>query len=182
MDGPVRGHGGGARAFGLVAIGRRQGHAAGQAHQQGPLQLVASREEAREGAVLRCRDHEDRIIGRAATWHHGRACGLLFCKLLWQLCADTSVTEAQQAVTRLPTDKSLRLWRPLFLFPTGKDITDAAAKGIEQRALDDRMLLQLTELTAKVAGFVDLAKRNVCLLYTSPSPRDRTRARMPSSA
>ena len=24
--------------------------------------------------------------------------------------------------------------------------------------------------------------RNVCLLYTSPSPRDRTRSRMPSSA
>ena len=25
-------------------------------------------------------------------------------------------------------------------------------------------------------------KGNVCLLYTSPSPRDRTRSRMPSSA
>ena len=25
-------------------------------------------------------------------------------------------------------------------------------------------------------------KRDVCLLYTSPSPRDRTRSRMPSSA
>ena len=24
--------------------------------------------------------------------------------------------------------------------------------------------------------------RNICLLYTSPSPRDRTRSRMPSSA
>ena len=26
------------------------------------------------------------------------------------------------------------------------------------------------------------AQRNLCLLYTSPSPRDRTRSRMPSSA
>ena len=26
------------------------------------------------------------------------------------------------------------------------------------------------------------AKRTLCLLYTSPSPRDRTRSRMPSSA
>ena len=25
-------------------------------------------------------------------------------------------------------------------------------------------------------------KNNICLLYTSPSPRDRTRSRMPSSA
>ena len=27
-----------------------------------------------------------------------------------------------------------------------------------------------------------IAKNNNCLLYTSPSPRDRTRSRMPSSA
>ena len=27
-----------------------------------------------------------------------------------------------------------------------------------------------------------LTKPNTCLLYTSPSPRDRTRSRMPSSA
>ena len=32
---------------------------------------------------------------------------------------------------------------------------------------------------AEAAGKVDL---NNCLLYTSPSPRDRTRSRMPSSA
>ena len=29
---------------------------------------------------------------------------------------------------------------------------------------------------------LDLIKGTVCLLYTSPSPRDRTRSRMPSSA
>ena len=29
---------------------------------------------------------------------------------------------------------------------------------------------------------VALATRGPCLLYTSPSPRDRTRSRMPSSA
>ena len=30
-------------------------------------------------------------------------------------------------------------------------------------------------------GFGDYSS-NICLLYTSPSPRDRTRSRMPSSA
>ena len=30
--------------------------------------------------------------------------------------------------------------------------------------------------------FAAKAKKNGCLLYTSPSPRDRTRSRMPSSA
>ena len=32
-------------------------------------------------------------------------------------------------------------------------------------------------------GYLDPTERdNFCLLYTSPSPRDRTRSRMPSSA
>ena len=30
--------------------------------------------------------------------------------------------------------------------------------------------------------FQDIDKYLICLLYTSPSPRDRTRSRMPSSA
>ena len=31
-------------------------------------------------------------------------------------------------------------------------------------------------------ALVTEANRQICLLYTSPSPRDRTRSRMPSSA
>ena len=34
----------------------------------------------------------------------------------------------------------------------------------------------------KNAGPVTLIDVRTCLLYTSPSPRDRTRSRMPSSA
>ena len=30
--------------------------------------------------------------------------------------------------------------------------------------------------------FIKKECKNICLLYTSPSPRDRTRSRMPSSA
>ena len=37
------------------------------------------------------------------------------------------------------------------------------------------------EVKVKVIGF-DRGKVKLCLLYTSPSPRDRTRSRMPSSA
>ena len=42
------------------------------------------------------------------------------------------------------------------------------------------------EVDAMVAEAVEEARRideaSICLLYTSPSPRDRTRSRMPSSA
>ena len=38
-------------------------------------------------------------------------------------------------------------------------------------------------LSAYARQFLDMmGKPDVCLLYTSPSPRDRTRSRMPSSA
>ena len=33
-----------------------------------------------------------------------------------------------------------------------------------------------------VSGAAPVVAANSCLLYTSPSPRDRTRSRMPSSA
>ena len=35
------------------------------------------------------------------------------------------------------------------------------------------------EIISKISNY---QKINICLLYTSPSPRDRTRSRMPSSA
>ena len=70
------------------------------------------------------------------------------------------------------------------------------------RADNDRLLLQVEALTQEIASLNEallqkgeslsrqqriakgLAKlmSNSCLLYTSPSPRDRTRSRMPSSA
>ena len=41
---------------------------------------------------------------------------------------------------------------------------------------------QLEEAVKAANGAVIMAKVNVCLLYTSPSPRDRSLSRMPSSA
>ena len=38
------------------------------------------------------------------------------------------------------------------------------------------------ELYAKMRPGLWSYTNNICLLYTSPSPRDRTRSRMPSSA
>ena len=37
-------------------------------------------------------------------------------------------------------------------------------------------------VTVTVSGDLDVKDIRICLLYTSPSPRDRTRSRMPSSA
>ena len=45
-------------------------------------------------------------------------------------------------------------------------------------ALHGGSLASFLEITA----ILQLAHEQACLLYTSPSPRDRTRSRMPSSA
>ena len=55
-----------------------------------------------------------------------------------------------------------------------------ASRGEAQAIPDpERYAVLKEELELKRAH---LAKRYACLLYTSPSPRDRTRSRMPSSA
>ena len=40
----------------------------------------------------------------------------------------------------------------------------------------------LTQVAVYLEGLLDQTEGYDCLLYTSPSPRDRTRSRMPSSA
>ena len=50
----------------------------------------------------------------------------------------------------------------------------------KKEILDNRADFQKTLLDRPVGQ--NTALNNICLLYTSPSPRDRTRSRMPSSA
>ena len=52
-----------------------------------------------------------------------------------------------------------------------KEIGVVVVDNIDLNKLSDRLRIQLTESVTPT-----------CLLYTSPSPRDRTRSRMPSSA
>ena len=63
--------------------------------------------------------------------------------------------------------------------PPGEDIVTMAANAAQQALQDvDKNAIDLL-LFATESG-IDQSK--ACLLYTSPSPRDRTRSRMPSSA
>ena len=49
--------------------------------------------------------------------------------------------------------------------------------GNQRRVILERMLV-----TWEDAALSSAAERYICLLYTSPSPRDRQKSRMPSSA
>ena len=58
-----------------------------------------------------------------------------------------------------------------------KNLTDLL-KALKKLDTDKKVKVIILEGSGK--GFC--AGHNFCLLYTSPSPRDRTRSRMPSSA
>ena len=58
-------------------------------------------------------------------------------------------------------------------------MTDASIEqtALEQRATDPRLEIAATTETPQTPAVTE-----TCLLYTSPSPRDRQKSRMPSSA
>ena len=78
----------------------------------------------------------------------------------------------------------------LNVFRTIREYEKAGVAGvhIEDQAfpkrcghLDDKELISLDDYLAKIRAAAD-ARRSDCLLYTSPSPRDKRQSRMPSSA
>ena len=78
------------------------------------------------------------------------------------------------------TDKAIDLIKEC-LHSAGPDtIGDVSNTVVNIRNLLDA----LEQQTRRLSSSVEQAhrERDFCLLYTSPSPRDRTRSRMPSSA
>ena len=81
----------------------------------------------------------------------------------------TALQKAVKPLTKAEAEVEARAWMQLL-----------AAKNKEIAAASDDQLLALTmEQTALVSR---LTLVTTCLLYTSPSPRDATLSRMPSSA
>ena len=57
-----------------------------------------------------------------------------------------------------------------------------SAKTKEDKDLADELFSLIDTAYKQIGGHFDYASVNDCLLYTSPSPRDRQKSRMPSSA
>ena len=70
--------------------------------------------------------------------------------------------------------------------PTPMILMSYAPSGTLQDALDDHQFQTPSAIVRLLAGIARgmeaVHSHKICLLYTSPSPRDRTRSRMPSSA
>ena len=70
--------------------------------------------------------------------------------------------------------KALRNYASIILILFTVRIFDSS----EETSIMEYIIMLLSYL----AGFLVISLITACLLYTSPSPRDRTRSRMPSSA
>ena len=64
-----------------------------------------------------------------------------------------------------------------FIFSYGK-ISELKSSDNSLEKLDN----YINQVNDWIFGFISYDLKEDCLLYTSPSPRDRTRSRMPSSA
>ena len=119
--------------------------------------------------------------------------------------AMASAESVEEARLRLTRDVKLNWWRVFYYDRTLKLLSEAegffqqlidiaqanykVGKGAQQEVMMAQ--LELSKLKGETLDFLgqrgaESAKLNAlldrCLLYTSPSPRDRTRSRMPSSA
>ena len=71
-------------------------------------------------------------------------------------------------------------------FVKGKKIIEKLKEIVPERSIEELHIPYCAVATNFIKGkekvFTEGSLFNACLLYTSPSPRDRTRSRMPSSA
>ena len=62
------------------------------------------------------------------------------------------------------------------------DLVNNLADFRKKAGLNQAELGGLVGVSRQTISLIERGDYNPCLLYTSPSPRDRTRSRMPSSA
>ena len=151
------------------------------------------------GAVLRTRDNFSQIeapskgekAGGLADNHHLiRDLAVMRANISRTIRDAEAVValpeEAARAIELLDDDEQnlFECWERLSELAQRARPARAALEAARRRADNDTTTLSMTEPAAAQFAAIDDAmdRFETCLLYTSPSPRDRTRSRMPSSA
>ena len=92
-----------------------------------------------------------------------------------------AIVQIDEVVSKLKEGRPGAMVAPIWTtegFPVNNDGHDDAATRQVGTTLAGGTILRVVEFSPGVQS----RNHRTCLLYTSPSPRDRTRSRMPSSA
>ena len=95
-----------------------------------------------------------------------------------------SETTKTQRITIATRESPLALWQAEFVAARLREVDsafDVALLGMTTRG-DQWLSSPLSEVGGKGLFVKELEQAMLCLLYTSPSPRDQRGSRMPSSA
>jgi len=93
--------------------------------------------------------------------------------------SQVGATIAHRVLTRLFLERGVKLDRTSQLNVGGN--TDFLNM-LERSRLESKKISKTNAVTSQLTYDIGPGNVHICLLYTSPSPRDRTRSRMPSSA
>ena len=113
----------------------------------------------------------------------------IFCKMQDEINRRFRVPVALEQLLRRYNDTQCDAgWNPTMPSKSWSGTIEAISRCIAafQKATDATEHIQCQDIATKTCDYaIALARKTLpycCLLYTSPSPRDRTRSRMPSSA
>ena len=139
------------------------------AQRKAALQTIADAIEARSAEILAANE-KDMTAGRAANLNSS-----LLDRLLLTPERINGIAGGARQISELPDPLGNTLRKSTL--PNGIEL--------EQISVPFGVIGMVYEARPNVtvdAAVILLMSGNACLLYTSPSPRDRTRSRMPSSA
>ena len=93
---------------------------------------------------------------------------------------EARLTEQQSALKAIPAPGELQAVHASLI--SAWQMANAAVQQRKKAIVENNMPLAWNASAAASGALMLLDHARTCLLYTSPSPRDRTRSRMPSSA
>ena len=132
-----------------------------------------ARRLAAEGAKLTLADVN---LARAKDLADELGAELADSAAIMQIEADVLSPNALGAIL---TERSIEKLRVPIVAGGANNQLSTAADG---QRIHDRGIVYAPDYVINAGGIINVALEYLCLLYTSPSPRDRTRSRMPSSA
>ena len=128
------------------------------------------------------RSQRNKVMARVASVKQDQLAGISSEDLIGQLMSEDSDVSEAGYVRAQDELLQLKIEEQALLNQYGGDHPELRSVRLKIAAGEQMRSKELDAMKSGSRQAETTVKLNICLLYTSPSPRDRTRSRMPSSA